>query len=946
MLIRYLCLLTFFTCAVVRAYAQNFSERNFSVEDGLPHSRVVVLNEDSNGYLWIGTYGGGVSRFDGREFESFDESNGLISSVVLGIEIDSHNNAWICTPLGISKFDGTSFRNFRGHFDRGFFGIDVYEHHDTIYTLTKAQGDWRFGVIYGDSIVGRNYTFGQKQSITNAFAADNDTLYLNLATGDVIRKTKKEVTVARGLNVIRFFKSKFGTHALTADGIYDITEAGVILRHRIADAEWITIDRDFSFGWIRKGGMLSKISFSKSDSIGFVIPFPSSYTFIDSEGNSWFGTIGKGLIRLSDLDFVNLLPGSRSVYSFVKDPYSNIWTGSDNGIEILDAGTKRIKTIDLGDVNRNSVHSLVVDSSGAIWAGTLNGLAQIRQNGKQIHWFTTINGLNSNRIRALEIDSEGRIWIAYMNGAGLSIFDGKKNARLSLKDGLLTESVWDLRYSKSHKTMFVCTDLGVQKFKSGVFEAIRIPEFTNKILLSLGLYMDRYLLIGSGGSGLAVVDSTSRYSILTKKDGLSSNFIYLADADSEGTIWAGTVKGIDKFSLSENLTITNLRHFGSQNGLSANGVNTNAYLLDKRKIFGLTEGAYMYLENTGRQVAFPLHFTRIYVNNQPLTLDHDPVFLYNQNHFEFHFNKVNKGGAALRYQYMLDNWDIDWVRSGEINRATYGNLLPGKYGFRVRVASSDGIWSDEIRFDFQILEPVYQRMWFKILMLLLVLICVVAFFYLRIRIRIHEAIVAEKARNEESQRLRKEIGKDFHDEVGNQLARLINYIGLIKMPNSSNRPGILEKMEETAKYLLGGTKDFIWSIDPAHDNLDSLAIHIRDFGEKLLEEKLINFRFIFDASPHSNLPAGYTRQVNLIFKEALTNVFKHSQAKCVILEIRQKYEQVEISLTDDGISISDERIESGDGLRNMRLRASKINGELQIINVETGGLEVRLTFKL
>jgi signal transduction histidine kinase len=948
--IRHILLFILLCKSIAGAFSQDYSIKNYSVEDGLPHSRVVVLSEDSKGYLWIGTYGGGISRFDGRKFESFDESNGLISSVILGVEMDSKNNVWICTPLGISKFDGVKFKNFRGHFERGFFGMDVYEHHDTLYTLTKAGQDWRFGIIHNDSIVGRNYTFGQTERITNLFAFDNNTLYVNLANGDVLKKDERTVRIADSLHVIRFFKSNLGVHALTQDGVFDLSGDRPLARFPGLKAEWIVTDSNLSFGWIWKDGSLRKVSFDgfdwKEDTVE--LPFQSSYTLIDSDGNSWFGTIGKGLFRFSKLDFINLEPATGSVYSFVKDSKNNTWVGSEHGIFIFSSENKLIRQLDFNDNARNKIYSLTKGVNGEIWAGTQNGLARFTVNASNVQWFTTTNGLNSNQIRSIEMDVSGRLWIAYMNSAGLSIFDGNRNARLSLSDGLQAESVWDLKYSAYEQAMYICTALGVQRYKDGKFQSINIPEFKDKILISLGLYKNKYLLVGSGGSGLAVVDPSASYSILTTQDGLSSNFIYLSDADSSNIIWTGTVRGIDQFLLDDNLKITSLKHFGTQNGLSPNGVNTNAYLFQgESRFFGLTEGAYSFLGTKEPvRTKFPLHLVQVSVNGEVINAGIDSLFFSSQNQFEFRFNKVEKGGSVVRYQYLLENWDRKWINSTGANPVIYGNLLPGSYIFRVKAANPDGVWDDEINFRFEILAPIYQQGWFKVLGLLFIVCFVVALFYIRTRIKVNQVIITERARAEESQKLRKEIGRDFHDEVGNQLARLINYIGLIKMSNSNGQPEILHKMEETSKYLLNGTKDFIWAIDPLHDNLDSLAVHMRDFGEKLLGEKGVDFRFSFIGESSEKLPPGYTRQINLIFKEAMTNVFKHAGAKKVNLEIIHQGKQVQIILTDNGVGLPKENTTYGDGLRNMRSRADKINGNLEISNSVSGGVIVKLLFNL
>jgi signal transduction histidine kinase len=350
-------------------------------------------------------------------------------------------------------------------------------------------------------------------------------------------------------------------------------------------------------------------------------------------------------------------------------------------------------------------------------------------------------------------------------------------------------------------------------------------------------------------------------------------------------------------------------------GLSPNGVNTNAVLLEKDyQLFGMTDGAYRYLEDKEyNEAKFPLHFVQIRNNNRSIKPQTDSIFSDNENEFEFTFNKVDKQATVLRYQYILENWDRNWISATETNRVVYSNLLPGQYIFKVKAANSEGLWVDEITFPITILAPFYQRLWFKMGIVLTVGLFIFSFFYIRTKWKINQIMVAARAKNEESLRLRKEIGSDFHDEVGNQLARILNYIGLLRMPNYPDKNEILDKAEETSKYLLTGTKDFLWSIDPIHDNLDSVCVHIRDFGEKLLSEKDIEFRFYSDARTNTKLPFGYTRQINLIFKEALTNAFKHSGAEKVALRIHQNATSIDISLEDNGGGLNNQQDESGDG---------------------------------
>src|SRR5258708_12088562 len=106
--------LFFFSFLLVsQAFAQQFSMRNYKAVDGLPQSQVNAMVEDQNGYLWIGTCGGGLARFDGREFKVYTTLDGLLSNTINSMQIDAHQNIWIVHPRGLTKFDGFRFKTIQ-----------------------------------------------------------------------------------------------------------------------------------------------------------------------------------------------------------------------------------------------------------------------------------------------------------------------------------------------------------------------------------------------------------------------------------------------------------------------------------------------------------------------------------------------------------------------------------------------------------------------------------------------------------------------------------------------------------------------------------------------------------------------------------------------------------------------------------------------------------------
>jgi signal transduction histidine kinase len=213
-------------------------------------------------------------------------------------------------------------------------------------------------------------------------------------------------------------------------------------------------------------------------------------------------------------------------------------------------------------------------------------------------------------------------------------------------------------------------------------------------------------------------------------------------------------------------------------------------------------------------------------------------------------------------------------------------------------------------------------------------------------------MMLERIRMKEQESLRKEIARDFHDEMGNQLTRIINYISLLKLngmetsSNTSSQNDLYTKVEDSAKYLYTGTRDFIWSIDPGNDELSKLFLHIRDFGEKLFEEKSISFRAFNEVREKVRLPYGFSREANLIFKEVMTNAFKYSDACNVTLILKRDDDGYEMSFEDDGVGFFTDEVEKMNGLQNIRERADKINGILRIHSIKNEGTKITLNFKL
>jgi len=211
----------------------------------------------------------------------------------------------------------------------------------------------------------------------------------------------------------------------------------------------------------------------------------------------------------------------------------------------------------------------------------------------------------------------------------------------------------------------------------------------------------------------------------------------------------------------------------------------------------------------------------------------------------------------------------------------------------------------------------------------------------RVRSNLNKLLTVEKIRQEELTKVRKRMARDFHDNMGNQIASITMYANLISL-KLQNRSGeidqLLESIEKHTKSLFTGTKDFIWSMDPDSDNLGKVFTYIRDFGEELFENSSIEFlaENKLTESDSIPLPSGWSRQIVLIFKEAMTNALKHSYAEEAHLEMEPKSNGFVLVFRDNGRGIGDKNGSKGYGLKNMQTRANQIGCRLVIEKCEKG----------
>lgn len=334
-----------------------------------------------------------------------------------------------------------------------------------------------------------------------------------------------------------------------------------------------------------------------------------------------------------------------------------------------------------------------------------------------------------------------------------------------------------------------------------------------------------------------------------------------------------------------------------------------------------------------------------YLQQEKITLHH------NDNHFGFEFSAPEfTPGCAVRYSYKLVGFDRDWVDAGDRRYVSYSNLDGGEYTFLVRVTTTPGSWSPQMAtVRLNIIPPYWKQAWFFLGAAILIALLALTVY----RYRINELLKRQAIRNK--------IAQDLHDNVGSTLSGISVYTQVARIYQQQSRQGelhnTLEKISTTSSEMISELNDTVWAINPRNDNMEVILQRMESFAKPLLSAQGIQFSLHYE--PHIatlNLEMEKRKSFYSIFKEAVNNVVKYSEAKRMDVSLRQKGHHLHLHIQDDGkgfdLSKTSEGYKSsdvfggGNGLKNMQQRAGEMKGTLHMHSEPGKGTRVELDFPI
>lgn len=733
----------------------------------LSSSYVADIKEDENGNLWIGS-GNGLS-FYNREYDRFTNYSlgGAKKNEIFELEQDSIY-LWIASESGLCKFN-TETKKYKW-----FFSDKLQKGYDLNYTrilrLQKGPDNhiWlafanKNGLIKFNPITeeftqycNKMHSTTSTNGISELLFTDDSTLLIGCMDNGVMKMNIKTQS----------FSMLDDSQALTENGLKMIW----FLQQDSQKNIWI--------GSINGGLFLydSTYTFKKN-----VIPDVSNPTGIsslsissiieDKHGNLWFGTHGGGVDILNKRKniFKHYKKTSNQqsishnfVSSFYETDSGKIWIGTDGGgLNYLNRNTNDYKHFSVKNaLSSNAVLSINPYDEDNIAVSTWEGGVVIFNTTDYSSRFLQFDETNPNSLNYTYLKDAFRkgdsLYVA-THSIGLNIYDvvndefnhASNDSSLAY---LSTIGAGNKIISDSNGDIWVATTSGLFRMRDSMINTY-LPDTSDASSISgkyiTDLYIDSKNRLWCGTlKGLNLYNRLDDSFIKFDKHPELLNAIMSICEDNYGNLWCGSNAGLIKYNYQTGDVAT----FNKTDGLQDNQFFERAAYKDSEgnMYFGGMNGFNTFdpteiVTDTSEPIIFFNDFKIFYKSQVPsadntllqkhINFTDELSINYSQKIITFEFTALHKlASSKNEYRYILEGFDDTWYDIGTDQFATYTNLSPGTYTFKVKACNGDKVWakkSKEIRV--HILPPWWMTWWFRALIAVFSVSVVVLVFYVRIR---------------------------------------------------------------------------------------------------------------------------------------------------------------------------------------------------------------------
>lgn len=966
-------------CLWAQPARAQFRFDHWTTENGLPQNSVRDILQTQDGYLWLTTFDGLV-RFDGVRFTVFNKSNtpGLTSNRFVSLFEDRRGDLWATTESGeivrrhkggfttYNQSHGVPGDTYPGLGDDGQGNLVLFYPRYNNDELTMALSGLSMRAYrwaqdrfqYAEELDG-TYSFSpmataESYTVSSSKLVDGD--YWTVTSRRVIRALKgggsRDYDARTGLPGSRYrliWEKQRPRKAISIDAAGRIWltelesgESQLLSRHTpdgfdvflgYADNEgnyWFASNNSGLFRARRQ----AITPYGKVEGVGFSEIYP---VLEGRDGAIWVGAPGVGVFRLKD--------GSFTQYHFTIDDDLDSYARYANSLYEDRAGQLRVNGYwrlvngrfvrepwaDGALIGIGTALTMCEDRAGDYWFGTNAGVIRY-QSGKLTH-FTTKDGLAGNDTKVIIEDGQGGLWLG--SYGGLTHYRDGKFTAWTEKDGLPGAAVRALKLDGDGTLWIGTYDSGLGRFKDG------------------------------------------RFTSYTTNDGLFDNGVFQILEDDFGWFWMNSNRGIHRVRKQELLDFAagrirtvNSLGYNKSDGMPSTEGNGGRWPAGVKS----RDGRLWFPTMGGLAMIDPAN---VKINTEPppvvieeMRIDEEPVeawdevignpqsairILPGQDNLEIAYTALSFiNSENMRFRYILEGADHDWVDAGARRTANYSHLAPGDYTFRVIAANADGVWNEtgaSVRIT--IVPPFWRTWWFMALVALGIAGVIAAAWKYRVgqlrRIQIAQQNFARQL-IESQERERKRIAAELHDSLGQNLLVVKNWalVGLSAIPPDDPAREHLTEISTTMSLALEEVRDIAHNLRPYQ--LERLGLtKTLDFMMRQVKTSS-DIEFTVELEDVDGLLSPES-EINLyrIVQEMINNIIKHSEASDAWLSVKRTQAGIEIICRDNGKGFDPAAAarsrQSGMGLSGLSERVRILGGHHTIDSAPGAGATITVTIE-